>query len=247
MFLNTITINILSVILIATIFRSAFGFGESLIAVPLLALWLPLNVAVPLSVLVSVTIAGVVVVQDWRKIHFRSAGGLIFYTLIGIPLGIWLMQSAEERIVKVILGLIIIIFSIYLLIGKPLSELKTNSFPWLFGCGFLAGILGGAYGLNGPPLVIYGAKKRWSAQHFRATLQGYFLIASMIGIIGYWLAGLLVPSVIRYYLFSIPVLLPAVLIGRMINHRLHGDKFFRYVYVVLLGIGTFLMVKSLLG
>jgi uncharacterized protein len=247
MFLNTITINILSVIFIATIFRSAFGFGESLIAVPLLALWLPLNVAVPLSVLVSVTIAGVVVVQDWRKIHFRSAGGLIFYTLIGIPLGIWLMQSAEERIVKVILGLIIIIFSIYLLIGKPLSELKTNSFPWLFGCGFLAGILGGAYGLNGPPLVIYGAKKRWSAQHFRATLQGYFLIASMIGIIGYWLAGLLVPSVIRYYLFSIPVLLPAVLIGRMINHRLHGDKFFRYVYVVLLGIGTFLMVKSLLG
>jgi len=247
MFLNTITINILSVIFIATIFRSAFGFGESLIAVPLLALWLPLNVAVPLSVLVSVTIAGVVVVQDWRKIHFRSAGGLIFYTLIGIPLGIWLMQSADERIVKVILGLIIIIFSIYLLIGKRLSELKTNSFPWLFGCGFLAGILGGAYGLNGPPLVIYGAKKRWSAQHFRATLQGYFLIASMIGIIGYWLAGLLVPSVIRYYLFSIPVLLPAVLIGRMINHRLHGDKFFRYVYVVLLGIGTFLMVKSLLG
>src|SRR6185312_3742890 len=187
MFLNTITINILSVIFIATIFRSAFGFGESLIAVPLLALWLPLNVAVPLSVLVSVTIAGVVVVQDWRKIHFRSAGGLIFYTLIGIPLGIWLMQSADERIVKVILGLIIIIFSIYLLIGKRLSELKTNSFPWLFGCGFLAGILGGAYGLNGPPLVIYGAKKRWSAQHFRATLQGYFLIASMIGIIGYWL------------------------------------------------------------
>lgn len=247
MFLNTITINILSVIFIATIFRSAFGFGESLIAVPLLALWLPLNVAVPLSVLVSVTIAGVVVVQDWRKIHFRSAGGLIFYTLIGIPLGIWLMQSADERIVKVILGLIIIIFSIYLLIGKRLSELKTNSFPWLFGCGFLAGILGGAYGLNGPPLVIYGAKKRWSAQHFRATLQGYFLIASMIGIIGYWLAGLLVPSVIRYYLFSIPVLLPAVLIGRMINHRLHGDKFFRYVYVVLLGIGIFLMVKSLLG
>jgi len=247
MFLNTITINILSVIFIATIFRSAFGFGESLIAVPLLALWLPLNVAVPLSVLVSVTIAGVVVVQDWRKIHLRSAGGLIFYTLIGIPLGIWLMQSADERIVKVILGLIIIIFSIYLLIGKRLSELKTNSFPWLFGCGFLAGILGGAYGLNGPPLVIYGAKKRWSAQHFRATLQGYFLIASMIGIIGYWLAGLLVPSVIRYYLFSIPVLLPAVLIGRMINHRLHGDKFFRYVYVVLLGIGTFLMVKSLLG
>jgi uncharacterized protein len=247
MFLNSITTNILCVIFIATIFRSAFGFGESLIAVPLLALWLPLNVAVPLSVLVSVTIAGVVVVQDWRKIHFGSAGGLILYTLIGIPLGIWLLQSTDERIVKAILGLIIILFSLYLLIGRQLSQLKTDGFPWLFGCGFLAGILGGAYGLNGPPLVIYGAKKRWSAQHFRATLQGYFLIASMIGVAGYWFAGLLAASVFHYYLFSVPILLPAVLIGRMINHRLHGDNFFKYVYFVLLAIGIFLLVKSLTG
>jgi hypothetical protein len=247
MFLNTVTTNILFVVFIATIFRSAFGFGESLIAVPLLALWLPLNVAVPLSVLVSITIACVVVVQDWRKIHFRSAGGLILYTLFGIPLGIWLLQSTDERIVKGILGLVIVLFSLYLLLGKRLSELKTDSFPWLFGCGFLAGVLGGAYGINGPPLVIYGAKKRWSAQHFRATLQGYFLIASIIGITGYWFAGLLVSTVIHYYFCSLPVLLPAILIGRVINHRLHGDKFFKYVYFILLGIGIFFLVKSLIG
>jgi len=247
MFLNTVTIEILSVIFIATIFRSAFGFGESLIAVPLLAIWVPLNVAVPLSVLVSITIAGVVVIQDWSKIHFRSAGGLILYTLFGIPLGIWLLQSADERIVKTILGLVIIVFSIYLLIEKQLSELKKDSFPWLFGCGFLAGILGGAYGINGPPLVIYGAKRRWSAQHFRATLQGYFLIASIVGLIGYWFAGLLISSVIYYYLFSVPVLLPAILIGRVINHRLNSDQFFKYVYWVLLGIGLFLLTRSQIG
>ena len=58
-------------------------------------------------------------------------------------------------------------------------------------CGFCAGVLGGAYGMNGPPLVIYGAMRRWSAQHFRATLQGYFLPASIIGMGGYWLAGTL--------------------------------------------------------
>src|ERR1700755_2820353 len=132
MLLNTITIHILSVVFIATLFRSAFGFGESLVAVPLLALWVPLNVAVPLSVLVSVTIAGVVVIQDWKKIHFRSAGGLILYTLIGIPIGLLLLVSFDERIVKAILGAIIIAFSIYLLTGKQLKELKTDRFIWLF-------------------------------------------------------------------------------------------------------------------
>lgn len=247
MLLNTITIHILCVIFIATVFRSAFGFGESLVAVPLLALWVPLNIAVPLSVLMSVSIAGIVVIQDWKKIHLRSAGGLILFTLIGIPLGLLLLIYIDERIVKAVLGAVIIGFSIYSLIGKQPEELKTDNVVWLFGCGLLAGILGGAYGLNGPPLVIYGAKRRWSAQHFRATLQGYFLIASIVGLIGYWFTGLLVPVVLHYYLLSLPVMLPAVFIGRVINHRLPGENFFKYVYFILLGIGLFLLLKALTG
>jgi uncharacterized membrane protein YfcA len=246
MLINTLTINILSVIFIATIFRSAFGFGESLVAVPLLALWIPLNVAVPLSVLISITIAAIVVIQDWKKIHIRSAGGLIGFTLIGIPIGLLLLVKTDERIVKVFLGVIISLFSIYLLLGKQLKELKRDNIAWLFGCGLLAGILGGAYGINGPPLVIYGAKRRWSAQHFRATLQGYFFVASIVGMIGYWLTGLLNSIVIHYYLFCLPVMIPAVFIGRMINHRLNNESFFKYVYVVLLGIGLFLTVRSLI-
>jgi uncharacterized membrane protein YfcA len=245
--LAPLTIHILLIIFIATIFRSAFGFGESLVAVPLLALSLPLNIAVPLSVLVSIAIAGVVVAQDWKKIHFKSAGGLILFTLMGIPLGLLMLTHTDERIVKAALGLIIVAFSLYLLIGKQLSELKKDNLVWLFGCGLFAGILGGAYGLNGPPLVIYGAKRRWSAQHFRATIQGYFLVASLVGIIGYWFAGLLVPIVFRYFLYSIPVMLPAVFIGRAINHRLSGVKFFKFVYMALLGIGLFLLVKPFTG
>ena len=245
MLFNTLIINILFVIFIATIFRSAFGFGESLVAVPLLALWLPLNVAVPLSVLLSITIAAIVVIQDWKKIHIRSAGGLIGFTLIGIPIGLLLLVKTDERIVKVILGAIISIFSVYLLLGKQLKELKRDNIAWLFGCGLLAGILGGAYGINGPPLVIYGAKRRWSAQHFRATLQGYFFVASIVGMIGYWVTGLLNSTVIHYYLYCLPVMIPAVFIGRMINHRLNSENFFKYVYFVLLGIGLFLTVRSL--
>ena len=247
MLFNTLTTHILTVIFIATVFRSAFGFGESLIAVPLLALWIPLNVAVPLSVLVSITIAGIVVIQDWDKIHLKSAGGLIGFTLIGIPIGLLLLVKTDERIVKAALGLVVSFFSLYLLTGKQLKELKKDSLPWLFGCGLLSGILGGAYGINGPPLVVYGAKRRWSAQHFRATVQGYFLIASAVGMIGYWLTGLLVPVVFHYYLLSLPVMVPAVFIGRLINNRLNSESFFKYVYVVLLGIGLFLLIKSIMG
>ena len=235
------------IIFVATIFRSAFGFGESLIAVPLLAIIMPLQVAVPLSVLISVTIAGFVVIQDHKKIHFKSAGVLIIYALMGIPLGLWLLVHVPECQVKLLLGLVIITFATYLLTGSRLKELKQDNQWWLFSCGLLSGILGGAYGINGPPLVIYGAKRRWTAQHFRATLQAYFLVASLTGVIGYWFNGLLGPVPLHYYLWSLPVLVPAVLLGRLINSRMQGDKFFKYSYAVLLGLGLLLLINAFLS
>jgi len=242
--MDAATLQVLVVVFLATLIRSTFGFGEALVAVPLLALCIPLKVAAPLAVLVSITIAAAVVAQDWRKVHIRSAGWLVASTLFGTPVGLLLLTSRHQRAVMVALAIFIMAFAVYSLIGSKPPELKDDSRIWLLGCGLCAGVLGGAYGMNGPPLVIYGAMRRWSAQHFRATLQGYFLPASIIGMSGYWLAGLWVPAVTHYYLLSLPVLLPAIWLGRVINHRLHGDAFLRYVYAGLAGIGAMLLVQS---
>ncbi|MBS1800178.1 MAG: sulfite exporter TauE/SafE family protein [Acidobacteria bacterium] len=242
--MSATTAGILGVIFLATFIRSAFGFGEALVAVPLLALYLPLKVAAPLAVLVSITIAAVVVVQDWRRIHMRSTGWLFGSTLAGIPIGLWLLASTHQMAVKIALAAVILAFSFYSVIGRRPPELTTDSRGWLIGCGFCAGVLGGAYGMNGPPLVIYGAMRRWSPQHFRATLQGYFLPASIVGMAGYWVAGLWVPAVTRYYLLCLPVLLPAIWLGRLVNHRMHGDSFLRYVYLGLMGIAITLLVQA---
>ena len=203
--------------------------------------------AAPLAVLVSITIAGIVVVQDWKKIHLRSTGWLVLATLFGIPLGLLLLTGGNQRIVKAALAVIIIAFSAYSLIGRTALELRRDSRRWLLVCGFCAGVLGGAYGMNGPPLVIYGAMRRWSPQHFRATLQGYFLPASIIGMCGYWLAGLWVSAVTHSYLLSLPVMLPAIFLGRMINHRLHGEAFLKYVYFGLAGTGVLLLIQAVVG
>jgi hypothetical protein len=245
--LDAITVHVLGVLFLATLIRSAFGFGEALVAVPLLSFYLPIKVAAPLAVLVSITIALMVVLQDWRKIHLRSTGWLVLSTLFGIPLGLWLLTSPHQQAVKAILGLIIIAFSLFSLVsGKPV-HLEQDSRPWLLSCGFFAGVLGGAYGMNGPPLVVYGAMRRWSAQHFRATLQGYFLPASILGMAGYWLAGLWIPAVTHLYLASLPAVIPAVLLGRVINHQLKGDAFLKLLYAGLAVIGAVLITQALRG
>ena len=243
--MDALTVHVLLVVFVATLIRSAFGFGEALFAVPLLALRLPLGVAAPLAVLISITIAAVVVFQDWRKIHVRSTGWLMFATFFGIPLGLVLLTSSHQRAVKITLAILIMTYAAYSLIGRKPPELRTDSLVWLLGCGFVAGVLGGAYGMNGPPLVIYGSMRRWSAQHFRATLQGYFLPASVLGMAGYWWRGLWIPSVTHYYLISLPTLIPAILIGRAVNHRMHGDAFLKYVYLGLAGIGAILLFQTI--
>ena len=245
--LDAMTLHVLLVVFFATLIRSTFGFGEGLIAVPLLAFILPLDIAAPLVVLLSITIAAVVVVQDWRKIHVRSTGWLLAPTFAGIPLGILLLASSHQRVVKAVLALVIIAFSGYFLLGKKPHALHDDSRPWMLSCGFLAGVLGGAYGMNGPPLVIYGAMRRWSPQHFRATLQGYFLPASIVAMAGYWIAGLWVPAVTHYYLISLPVVLPAIFLGRVINGRLRGDSFLKYVHAGLVCIGALLLIQAIRG
>lgn len=191
---------VLFVVFVATLIRSTFGFGEALVSVPLLALFIPITIATPLAALLSVTVGGIIVLQDWRKIHLRSASWLIGATVFGIPLGLLLLTSSHSMTIKVILGLTIVGFSLYSLVGAQRIVLERDSTPILLLCGFVAGVLGGAYGMNGPPLAIYGALRKWSAQHFRATLQAYFLPASLIGVAGYWLTGLWTPTVTRYYL-----------------------------------------------
>ena len=242
--MESIPLQVMGVVFLATLIRSAFGFGEALVAVPLLALLLPLKVATPLAVLVSITIAAVVVAQDWRKIHVRSTGWLVGATVFGTPVGLLLLTSRHQKAVLVGLGIFIMAFAAYSLLGSRPPELKHESRAWMLGCGFCAGVLGGAFGMNGPPLVVYGAMRRWSPQHFRATLQAYFLPASMIGMTGYWMAGLWVPAVTHYYLWCLPVLWPAIWLGRIVNHRLRGDTFLKYVYVGLAAIGAMLLVQA---
>ena len=151
---------------------------------------MPVQVAAPLAVLVSITVAVVVVIQDWRNVHVRSAGWLVLSTLFGIPLGLLLLKTVPESVVKAILGAFIIAFALYSLTGRK-PELHNDRLAPLFG--FSAGILGGAYGMNGPPLVVYGVLRRWQPAQFRATLQGYFLIASVVGMAGYAITGLMDP------------------------------------------------------
>lgn len=242
----TFTITFILIIsFVASLVRSTLGFGESLIAVPLFLLFLPVEIAVPLSVMLSIVIALIIVIQDHSKIHFNSAKWLILYAIFGVPLGILILIYGNEVFIKVGLGVLIIFYSLYSLFVKSNKILKEDNKLWLFVCGFLSGVFGGAYGLNGPPLVVYGNLRQWSAKHFRATLQAYFLPVSFISVLGYYTKGLITEDVNFYFMVSLITTVPAIFLGRYLNNRLTDGSFFKYVYWGLLFISLTLIITAL--
>jgi uncharacterized membrane protein YfcA len=238
-----IAMEVAAVLFLATVIRSAFGFGEALVAVPLLALAIPVEVAAPVAVLVSITVALIVVLQDWRSIHVRSAVWLVLPTLLGIPLGLMVLKTAPEPVVKGVLAVVIIGFSAWSLMPRPHIKLENDRLAGFFG--FVAGILGGAYGMNGPPLAMYGSLRQWPPANFRATLQGYFLPASLAGMAAYWVAGLWTPAVNRFYVLSLPGVLLGIFLGRIVNRRMNARQFVLYVHAGLIAIGLVLLLQAL--
>jgi uncharacterized membrane protein YfcA len=230
---------VLTILFFSTFTRSALGFGDALVAMPLLTLVIGMQQATPLVALGASTIAVTILLGAWRKVDVQAAWRLILSTLLGIPVGLILLKAAPEGVMKAILGLLLIGFSVYNLFTFQLPHLKNERFSYLFG--FVAGILGGAYNTNGPPVVIYGMMREWPPERFRATLQGYFLFTGGTILISHGLAGLWTPRVLRLYAYALPVIIAAVLLGGWVNKRIAGERFKQVVYVFLIIVGLLLL------
>lgn len=236
----SLTLLILFVIFIAAFTRSAIGFGDALLAMPLLVFWVGLEIATPLVALTALITSISILLGSWQEIDFRSAWRLVLSSVAGIPLGIFLLKIAPESIVKAVLGVILIAFGLYNIFTPRLNRLSNQVWAYFFG--FIAGVLGGAYNTIGPPIVIYGKLRGWSPTAFRATLQGYFLITGLSILASHALAGFWTAEVMRLFAFSIPVVVLAVYFGGLLNKKLTGTQFNNVIYISLIIMGVLLFL-----
>ena len=238
--LLTVIVLTILVIFIAALVRSTFGFGDALLAMPLLTLLLGIHQATPIAAFVSTTIAGVILIGSWQQADLKAAWRLIVASIIGIPIGLYLLTAAPEQVVRGVVGMVLIAFGIYNLSRPRLMVLQRSRWAYLFG--FVAGILGGAYNTNGPPVVIYGTLRRWSPARFRATMQGYFLPTMLLVTTGHGLSGLWSRQVWLLFAFAIPGLLAAIWLGGRLNARIPAGRFDRLIYGALILLGLLMFI-----
>jgi uncharacterized protein len=210
---------------------------------PLLALIVPLATATPLMGFIGPALSLLLLFGEWRHIDWAGMRVLILSTIAGIPFGLFFLKRVDARLVNMVLAAVIILFALYGLLRPGLARLRSARSAAAFG--FFGGVLGAAYNTQGPPIILYGALRGWPPEMFRATLQGYFLPTGLAILIGQGAAGLWTAEVLKIFLWSIPVLAGAVLIGRSLARRIPPGKFNRWVYGLLLLSGAVLAAKVL--
>lgn len=222
--------------------RGAFGFGDALVAMPLLVALLGARTATPLVALVAGAAGLLVIAEARRSVDWRGAARLLAGAVPGALLGAAALRALPERWLAVALGVGLVAFGLHGLLSKGAAQAPPRSKHWAWPLGFLSGALGGALNTSGPPLVVFATLQRWTPARTRGTLQGVFLPLSAVVIAGHGLAGLWTREVLVGAAAAAPGLLLGTLAGGALGRRIPAVRFQRILYVVLIGLGGLLLV-----
>lgn len=233
------------VVFLGSLTRATFGFGEAVVAMPLLALLpLDLHTAAALMAVVGLIIAATSVVGGARHVDRGVLVRLLLGTAVGVPLGLLAMLLVPEAVVSVLLGVFLVGYGAYGLsspdIAEPLGE------RWASPVGVLAGGLGSAYSFHGIPVAVYGTLRGWSPEVFRGTLQAFFLVSGVLVVTGQALGGLWNEELLVLVAVSLPAVAVAMFLGRALHGRMPAQRFRRYVHVLVAALGLVLVLKVLL-
>lgn len=231
-----------AILLAAYIFRGITGFGSGLIAIPLLALFMPLTFVVPYISFVDVTAS---LVHGWRhRRHtaWREVLTVLPFTVLGVALALYLLKSLDTSILTNALGVFVLLFAVYSLVGPTLK--RQCSARWSVAAGSLGGIVGTLFGTGGPLYVIYYQLRGLPKSIFRSTIATVFLIEGSIRLGGYAVAGLYNREVLLWITVSLPLMAIGLYIGGHIHTTITQRQFQRAIGILLIISGIALLAKS---
>ncbi len=205
---------------------------------PLLAMLLGIQTATPLVALVMLTTVAAILWGTREHIDLSAAWQLVGASILGLPVGLMLVRFAPEDAVTAVLGAILVLYGLYNLARPTLPKIEHPA--WVLPFGFAAGVIGGAYNANGPPVVIYGALRRWEPDRFRATLQGFFLPADILICASHGVGGLWSLHVFELFALTLPAIALGLVVGGRLGKRIPPEQFGRVLYVSVVVLGALL-------
>ncbi|MDG1481463.1 MAG: sulfite exporter TauE/SafE family protein [Myxococcota bacterium] len=232
------------IMFVAAAVQGGMGFGFGLISMALLPLLYGVAVAVPVVSVFSLPLS---LSLAWRlraDLSWARLGPMLLGGLLGVPIGVTFLRSADPTILTGTLGALLVAFAAWL--GR--ANAVTPRRRWLGGlAGFAGGVLGGAFATGGPPVIAYTSSTPWSPEEIRATLQAHFGILSILHIVLLVLAGLTSAQTLTLNVTLLPALLLGGILGDALSRRLSPARFRVLIRLGMAIVGVAMLQQSLSG
>jgi uncharacterized membrane protein YfcA len=182
----------------------------------------------------------------WRGTEFKRVAPFIVGGLIGVPLGIYLLDALNPSGFKLGLGVFLLLYCPLGLFTPAHTKLAWGGRGADAAAGWIGGIFGGLGGFAGSIPTLWCTLRGWDKDTQRGTMQAFNISMHVATLAGYVIAGDKINGETRK-MFGIiaPALAVPVLIGALIFRRLDQRAFRRIVLVLLFASGVVLTASSI--
>jgi uncharacterized membrane protein YfcA len=226
------------VLFLAYFVRGMAGFGSGLIAVPLLSLVLPVTAVVPLVVSLDYLGSASQGIKNLDQIAWKEQLALVPFMLVGVGLGLYLLQAVPTAALARALGAFVIVYALYQVL--PLPALRGSRL-FAIACGLLGGLIGTLFGSGGPFYVIYLNLRNLEKTTFRATFASNFLIDGGIRLVAYVILGLFRWETLVSMAGALPIVVAGLFLGGHIQTRFSQRVFVWLISALLMASGAGLL------
>jgi uncharacterized membrane protein YfcA len=229
-------------IFLAAIVRGFSGFGFSLLAITAISLVMPAREIVPSIFLLEVAASLNLIPSIWREIDWRGIAFLLIGYVIALPFGAWALASIPAPPMQLALGIFVIATAILMLRGFRME--KTPGAAATTATGAASGLLNGAFGTGGPPVVLFYFSTPAAAAVGRASVIAFFFMTDTLGLIGQAYSGIITTRIFAQFIAWIPALLIGIFIGVKGFKHMDQAKFRRAVLIILIALAIVTLVKA---
>jgi uncharacterized membrane protein YfcA len=218
-------------VFLAAIVRGYSGFGFSLLAITSLSLVIAPQTFIPAVFMLEIAASIHMLPGLWRDIHWRSLAPLALGTVLGTPAGVWFLANMPVPPMQLALAAFALVVTALLWSGYSLKQVPGP--VGSTGVGLAAGLLNGAFGVGGPPVIIFYFATPAGHAVGRASIVAYFLFSDVIGLLFLSCEGLITGNVAKLALLFLPALALGVWLGAR-SFKSADPRFFRRAVLVLL-------------
>jgi len=220
------------------------GFGSSIVAVPLLALFFPLRFAVPMMLVFDLLTGLLLGLKNRRELSRVELTRLLPIVAVGMVAGVTLLAHAPERWLLAGLGTIVVGYALWNLASRvaptPISS------RWAVPAGLVGGVFTALYGTGGPVYTIYLARRLPDKVQLRATIGVLIFCTALIRLVLFTGSGFYVQAGLLPLAFALlPCALAGFLAGSWLHARLPTARAVQAVWLLLCVSGTSLLLRAM--